>query len=82
MNDIPVPGKVEVHDANGSVGGSVSAEELARLREENEVLQRQLGAALPVATAEEEAEMARIMETAVPLDMDEIIRDLEASEGR
>jgi hypothetical protein len=82
MNDIPVPGKFEVHDTNGKIVGSISAEELARLREENEVLQRQMMSLLPVATPEEEAEMEAALATAVDLNMDEIIRDIETSEGR
>ena len=78
MNDIPVPGKFEVYDVAGSVVGSISAEELARLREENEIFQRQMHSLLPVATPEEEAEMAAALATAVDLNMDELIREIEA----
>ncbi len=72
----------EIRDANGDVVGYfVPAPDFAHLlslQEDNEILQRHLDSLLPVATPEEETEMASIMESAVPLDMDRLIREIEA----
>jgi regulator of replication initiation timing len=54
------------------------ADENARLRAERDTAVAHLDSLLPVATPEEEEEMRRLMATAVPLDLPELIRDLEA----
>lgn len=78
MNDTPVPRMVEVYDTAGQVVGSISAEELARLRKENEVLQRHVRSLLPKATPEQEAEMAEMLSRAVPLDIEGLLNEIES----
>ena len=75
-----------LHTADGKVYAYiVPATELDHLRAEMEALrherdhfERQLRAQLPKATPEQEAEMRRLMATAVPNGLDDLIAELEA----
>lgn len=54
------------------------ADENARLRAERDTAVAQLDSLLPVATPEEEEEMRRALASAVPLDLPDLIRELES----
>lgn len=51
--------------------------EVDALRQERDHFERQLRAQLPKATPEQEAEMRRLMETAVPNGLSDLIAELE-----
>lgn len=78
-----------LHDTDGKVFAYfVPATDFDRLREEVEslrkqqtVYERQLRSLLPKATPEEEAEMTRLMQTAVPNGLRNLIAELEAEGG-
>jgi hypothetical protein len=75
-----------LHTDDGTVYAYVvPAAELERLRVEAEALrqerdhfERQLRANLPKATPEQEAEVRRLMETAIPNGLSDLIAELEA----
>jgi transketolase len=52
--------------------------ELDAVRQERDHFERQVRAGLPKATPEQEAEMRRLMETAIPNGLDDLIAELEA----
>lgn len=59
----------ELHDEN------------ARLRHERDMARANAVAHLPQGTPEEEEEMLRLMATAVPLNLSQLIAEFEAEEG-